>query len=126
MRLGVVEDPDMLVIEEMASATEIGFRNSVTFGKILRTRLPKLPSRVVTTFTRTIHGELESPIRANVWRYGIGDDFVDDPGRCALDKLPAGAAHLRIRVTVWDDGRRIVRCLGILPPPAPFVDNGSS
>lgn len=109
-----------LILEEPATAHQPGARLTIRFGKLTKTALPKLAAWVVKREEKTLVGDLSGGYgytgRRPVLVESPGrETIIDEDGSCKLPDLSEdwGRARLRISISTWNDGRKVVRCLSV-------------
>jgi hypothetical protein len=109
----------VFTLEQQATTTVEGLRWIVSFTGVRKTRIPRIPSTMVSRATRTYAGDLGGGSRVTGARPAlrVGDEVVviHEDGKCKLPKLgeEAGRVELEAEVTRWSDGREVLRCLAV-------------
>ena len=118
----------VFTLEQEATAVSEGLRWTVSFGGVKKTRIPKVPSTVVSQAKRTYVGELDGGGRTTGFRPSlqVGEHVlvIHEDGKCKLPRQgkDAGMVELDAELTRYSDDREVVRCLAVRAPvraPAP-------
>jgi hypothetical protein len=109
----------VFTLQKDATTVSEGLRWVVSFGGVKKSRIPRVPSTLVSQAKRTYVGELNGGYHVTGWRPSlrVGEDFlvIHEDGKCKLPKLgeEVGRVELNAEVTRWSDGREVVRCLAV-------------
>jgi hypothetical protein len=109
----------VFTLQKDATTVSEGLRWAVSFGGVKKSRIPRVPSTIVSKAKRTYVGELNGGYHVTGWRPSLrmGEDLlvIHEDGKCKLPKASeeVGRVELEAEVTRWSDGREVVRCLAV-------------
>ena len=118
----------IFTLEQEATSVSEGLRWSVSFGGVKKTRIPRVPSTIVSQAKRTYVGELDGGGHTTGFRPSlqVGQHVlvIHEDGKCKLPRpgKDAGMVELDAELTRYSDDREVVRCLAVRAPvraPAP-------